>query len=177
MCIKWSSDKLAIYWWVHQGQRLSWALVKPLWCNNHTASCHAPYPNLYNIIWPCHTIYTILLYTAVLLRPRPLHCLYHHPGTFSSPAINMNSPFPFQLLVSSPAHLRCSRTFCLSKHALAGITITSAATYCSWRADEQEGFVLRIGHYQLDLTEGSRSKGKHTSFSEMTNDKLLFAIV
>lgn len=60
MCIKWWSDKLAIYWWVHQGQRLSWALVKPLLCNNHTASCHAPHPKSYNIIWPYHTIYSRL---------------------------------------------------------------------------------------------------------------------
>lgn len=98
-------------------------------------SCPIPQIIQHNMTISYHILvqYTILLFCSG-------HGLYiaFHPGTFRSPAINMNSPFPSQLLVSSPAHLSCSRTFCLSNHALAGITITSAATYCSWRADEQE---------------------------------------
>ena len=147
MCIKWAaSDKLAIYWWVHQDQRLSWALVKPVWRNNHnhtdTASCHIPYHTTsyqvsYNMTICYDTVYYTILYCCCA-QASIIQCLFHYLGTFRSPAININSPFPSQLLVSSQVHLRCSRTFCLSNHALVGITITSAATYCSWRADEQE---------------------------------------
>ena len=120
-------------------------------------SCPIPQIIQHNMTISYHTRYTILLF-----------CSGHGP---------MNSPFlPSYLFPARLTYVVVARFAFLTTRWQGSPSLLPQRIVLG-ELMSRKGVCVANWSPPLDSTEGSRTKGKRTSFSEMTNDKLLFALV